>query len=136
MTPLTREDMERRRMAAAILFSDGVRPWSVSKQLGVSRMSAYRWYWKWVAGASLARRRGPGRPHRVSVEIIERQIRDICMTAPSGRKRWTHETLAAELERQHDVKYNPDHLGRILRTLGICLRHLPKLQAGSHTEAA
>jgi transposase len=57
--------LERRRLAAANLFAQGVSAAVVALRLGVSRQSAHRWYRAWRAGEVQAlRARGPIGRHR------------------------------------------------------------------------
>lgn len=59
--------LERRRLAAANLFVQGVSAAVVAFRLGVSRQSAYRWYRAWRAGGVQVqglRARGPIGRHR------------------------------------------------------------------------
>jgi transposase len=57
--------LERRRLAAANLFAQGVSAAAVALRLGVSRQSLHRWYRAWRAGGVQAlRARGPIGRHR------------------------------------------------------------------------
>jgi transposase len=60
--------LERRRLAAADLFTQGLTVAVVALRLEVSRQSAHRWYRAWQAGGTEAlRTRGPiGRRRKLS----------------------------------------------------------------------
>lgn len=64
---------ERRRLAAAALFTKGLSSATVARRLGVSRQSAHRWCRAWQAGGVQAlRTRGPiGRHRKLTVAHLD-----------------------------------------------------------------
>ena len=122
---LTRDQMERRRLAAATLFRAGLRASAVAATLGVSRTTGSRWKHLLVdeGEPGLKRHVPPGRPTKVDSEKLEAKLRLLCEKGPraSGyaRNRWSTTLLAEAIRKEFRVRYHPDHLGRLLHRLGI-----------------
>ena len=115
--------MERRRLAAAQQMMNGDSQASIARRFGVSRTTASRWHRALGEGVeSLRKRRATGRPSRLTplqrVEIV-----DIFAAGPRAAgfdtDRWTTVRLADAIERRFGVRYDPDHVGRLMHRLGL-----------------
>ena len=121
---LSRQEMERRRLAAAEELLSGCSQPIVARRYGVSRTTASRWQRlleaKGVPG--LKRRRATGRPSRLTGEQLA-SIPNLMAQSPREfgfeSDRWTTSRLAAAIEIQFGVRYDPDHVGRIMHKVGV-----------------
>lgn len=136
---LTRDEMESRRLEAAGALQSGISQAEVARKFGVSRTTASRWS-KALSGRgveSLRKRRAPGRPCRLDRAQLE-QVRELYAAGPRkfgyDTDRWTTTRLAQAIEAQFDVRYDPDHVGRIMHRLG--LRHAEVTAARPAEEAS
>lgn len=124
LSSLTREDMETRRLAAAKELLTGVTQSQVARRYGVSRTTASRWHrsivHKGVEG--LRRRRATGRPSRLTADQVE-AIRQMYVAGASAYgfsgDRWTTGRLAAAIEKQFGIRYDQDHVGRLMHKFGL-----------------
>jgi transposase len=114
---MTRRELESRRVKAAVLFSLGWIPSAVARELGVSRMSACRWRATFQRGQSMRQRRASGRPPRLSAEQL-RQLPALYHSAGEPNAAGFRAILAERT----GVQFNRDHVGRLLKKLGIKLR--------------
>ncbi len=121
---LSRDEMEHRRLQAAQELLNGVPQSRVARKFGVSRTTASRWGRALsVRGIeSLRKRRAPGRPSRLKPE----QWADVVRLYAAGPRaagfdadRWTTARLAAVIEARFGIRYDPDHVGRIMHRLGL-----------------
>ena len=113
---MTREEMESRCMLAIRYFELGQRQSYVWRKLGVSSMAASRWHRAWKAGKSLKARKNSGRPCRMTERQIER-FRSLCID-----ERWCQfktSELAILIQHYFGISYDQDHIGRLMRRLGI-----------------
>ncbi|HTQ58233.1 MAG TPA: helix-turn-helix domain-containing protein [Bryobacteraceae bacterium] len=131
---LNRDEMERRRLDAAKDLLDGVTQARVARKFGVSRTTASRWY-RTLEGQGLERlrkRKAPGRPSRLSATQME-EIREMFMAGPrsSGIEadRWTTARLAHAIEMRFGIRYDPDHVGRLMHRLGLRAKRVPAVSA-------
>ena len=137
-TLLTRDEMERRRLAAAQELMDGLSQARVARKFGVSRTTASRWQrtLSQEGMECLRKRRATGRPSRLTpqqrAEIVE-IFRTGPQTAGFHDGRWTTVRLAAAIERRFGVRYDPDHVGRLMYRLGLRQRPsaVPGMPAGT-----
>jgi transposase len=121
---LTRDEMERRRLLAAQELLAGTTQSQVARKFGVSRTTASRWHralhGRGVEG--LRKRRAPGRPSRLNSEQ-RRQIIEIYLAGARAAgfesDRWTTTRLAHAIFGRFGVKYDPDHVGRLMHRLGL-----------------
>jgi transposase len=121
---LSRDEMERRRLAAARDHIGGRSQASVAREFGVSRTTASRWQ-KALNGKgleNLRKRRATGRPCR----LTQRQRAEIVEMFAAGPQamgldgeRWTTVRLAEAIARRFSVRYDPDHVGRLMHRLGL-----------------
>jgi transposase len=121
---LTREGMERRRLAAAEQLLTGTSQARVARMYGVSRTTTSRWHSALTRQGvdSLRKRRATGRPSRLTPE----QLGDIVLIFREGAlasgyntNRWTTSRLASVIESRFGVHYDDDHVGRLMHKLGL-----------------
>jgi transposase len=121
---LTRDEMESRRLLAAQDLQRGLSQSQVARKFGVSRTTASRWY-RSLSGRgmeSLRKRRAPGRPSRLNAT----QLSDVAEVYRAGARvagfesdRWTTARFAEAIFLRFGVRYDPDHVGRIMHRLGL-----------------
>ena len=123
-TLLTRDEMERRRLAAAQDLLGGVTQARVARKFGVSRTTASRWH-RTLTGSGmecLRKRRATGRPSRLTPQQ-RAEIVEIFQAGPPAagldHGRWTTARLAVAIERRFGIRYDPDHVGRLMHRLGL-----------------
>jgi transposase len=121
---LSREEMEYRRLQAARELANGSTQSRVARKFGVSRTTTSRWQRaldnKGVEG--LRRRRATGRPSRLTQD----QKTEIIRIHEGGATvfgfpddRWTTARLAQAIERRFGIRYDQDHVGRLMHSLGL-----------------
>lgn len=120
----TRENMEIRRLAAASELLNGASQSQVARRYGVSRTTASRWNRSLaVKGVeSLHRRRATGRPSRLTpdqIEAIRRMYTAGAQAYGFASDRWTTGKLAQAIERQFGIRYDQDHVGRLMHKFGL-----------------
>ena len=121
---LTRDEMESRRLLAAQDLQRGLSQSQVARKFGVSRTTASRWYralnGKGMEG--LRKRRAPGRPSRLDPEQLS-IVAEIYQAGPRSAgfesDRWTTARFADAIQTRFGVRYDPDHVGRIMHRLGL-----------------
>jgi transposase len=127
---LSREEMETRRLAAAIELQGGLTQSKVASKFGVSRTTASRWAralnHNGVDG--LKKRRATGRPSRLRLDQLA-ELRAIynegALASGFESDRWTTCKLAQVIEQKFGVHYDQDHVGRLLHKLGLRTRRRP-----------
>jgi transposase len=121
---LSRDEMESRRLLAAQDLQRGLSQSQVARKFGVSRTTASRWY-RSLSGRgleSLRKRRAPGRPSRLTADqlgIIAECYRSGPRAAGFESDRWTTARFADAIYVRFGVRYDPDHVGRIMHRLGL-----------------
>ncbi len=121
---LTRDEMESRRLLAAQELQAGLTQSQVARKFGVSRTTASRWA-RALSGKgveSLRKRRAPGRPSRLKGEqfqLVSEMYREGPRAAGFESDRWTTARFAEAIYRRFEVRYDPDHVGRIIHRLGL-----------------
>lgn len=124
LSSLTRDDMELRRLAAAKDLLNGVSQSQVARRYGVSRTTASRWHrsivFKGVDG--MRKRKATGRPSRLTGDQID-SIRSMYADGPLAHgfstDRWTTGRLAEAIERRFGIRYDQDHVGRLMHKYGL-----------------
>ena len=121
---LSRDEMERRRLEAAEDLQKGITQARVARKFGVIRTTASRWY-RTLDGHGMERlrkRKAPGRPSRLSSS----QLAEVCEMFAAGPRtsgfetdRWTTARLAQAIEGRFAIRYDPDHVGRLMHRLGL-----------------
>jgi len=121
---LTRDEMESRRLMAAQDLQRGLSQSAIARKFGVSRTTASRWY-RALNGRgieALRKRRAPGRPSRLTSEQLA-EVAAIYQAGPRAAgfdsDRWTTMRFAQAIRTRFDVRYDPDHVGRIMHRLGL-----------------
>jgi transposase len=121
---LTRDEMESRRLMAAQDLQTGVSQSKVARKYGVSRTTASRWQ-RALTGKgveALRKRRAPGRPSRLSKDQ-QAGVAEIYHAGPRSygfdTDRWTTQRFAEAIYTRFAVRYDPDHVGRIMHRLGL-----------------
>jgi transposase len=122
---MSRDEMEQRRLAAATDLQNGMSQSRVARKFGVSRTTASRWHraLNSTAGSeALRKRKATGRPCRLTKE----QLSGIPALFAQGAaafgftdNRWTTARLATVIEQRYAVKYDHDHVGRLMHKLGL-----------------
>jgi putative transposase len=116
--------MESRRLMAAQDLQSGLSQSQVARKFGVSRTTASRWH-RAINGKgveALRKRRAPGRPSRLTADQLH-AIADIYTAGPRAAgfdsDRWTTMRFAEAIYARFQVRYDPDHVGRIMHRLGL-----------------
>ena len=139
---LSREEMEYRRLQAARELANGTSQSRVARKFGVSRTTTSRWQRaldnKGVEG--LRKRRATGRPSRLTQD----QKTEVGRIHAGGAAafgfcddRWTTARLAEAIEKRFGIRYDQDHVGRLMHKFGLRERrfvYAPRIQ--HHVEAA
>ena len=145
LSSLTREDMETRRLAAAKELLNGVTQSQVARRYGVSRTTASRWHQsiahKGVEG--MRSRRATGRPCRLTaeqVDAIRTMHREGAAAHGFANDRWTTGRLANAIEKRFGIRFDPDHVGRLMHKYGLRERRFvyapPETYASSSVAAS
>ena len=121
---LSRDEMESRRLMAAQDLQTGLSQSKVARKFGVSRTTASRWH-RAINGKgveALRKRRAPGRPSRLTAEQLQ-GVSEIYVAGPRAAgfdsDRWTTVRFAEAICGRFGVRYDPDHVGRIMHRLGL-----------------
>ncbi len=120
---LTRDEMESRRLMAAQDLQTGLSQSKIARKYGVSRTTASRWHRALGKGVeALRKRRAPGRPSRLSAEQLC-GLKELYEAGPLAAgfysERWTTARFAEAIQSRFGIRYDPDHVGRILHRLGL-----------------
>jgi transposase len=125
---LTRDEMESRRLLAAQDLQNGLTQSQIARKFGVSRTTASRWHGALNCRGveSLRKRRATGRPSRLNLE----QQQGVAEIFRAGAKasgftedRWTTARFASAIDKCYGIRYDPDHVGRIMHQLGLRPRY-------------
>ncbi len=141
LSSLTREDMETRRLAAAKELINGATQSQVARRYGVSRTTASRWHRSIVHQGfeGMRRRRATGRPSRLKADQVEaiRQMYFEGATAHGfANDRWTTGRLAVAIEKQFGIRYDQDHVGRLMHKFGLRERRFVYAPAANYAPMA
>ena len=124
---LTRTEMEERRMTGGREIQRSLRQADVARSRGVSRTTAWRWAHALDDAKgdlnALKLRRTTGRPCRLDAareQIVVELWKNGPQAAgfPEGCK-WTTSKFATAIEAALKIRYDPDHVGRIVIRLGL-----------------
>ena len=119
-----RDDMETRRLAAATDLLNGATQSQVARRYGVSRTTASRWHRSIVVKGveALRKRRATGRPSRLTADQVD-SIRNMYLEGALAygfsSDRWTTGKLAEAIERKFGIRYDQDHVGRLMHKFGL-----------------
>ena|SRR5947209_4569266 len=138
-----RDDMETRRLAAAQDLLNGVTQSDVARRHGVSRTTASRWHRSIVVKGveGMKKRRATGRPSRLTadqVDSIRRMFFEGAAAYGFASDRWTTGKLAEAIERKFGIRYDQDHVGRLMHKFGLRERRFvyAPLAAGADSSAS
>lgn len=111
-------DLERHRLRAMRLLSQGIDPETVAHWSGVSVRSVYRWAQlnDRLGRDGLRARSAKGRPLKLTLYQRVELIQLIC-NLPVPRR--TRQRVKRLIQQQFDITYNLNHIGRLLRSLGF-----------------
>jgi transposase len=117
------EKLEARRLIAAEMFADGVRPAEVGRRLHVSRQTASVWHAAYVqrGDAGLRAVRHPGPSRRLSENQAKKLEALLVLGAKEhgfGTNIWTRQRVAEVIRREFGIEYHTDHVSRVLAWLG------------------
>jgi transposase len=135
-----RQQLQARRLRAAELFTAGVHPAEVARQLGVSRQAASTWHGAWAAGgtSALASRGPTGPTPRLSDEELARVEQALLQGATAHGfegELWTLERVAEVIQRLTGVRHHPAHVWALLRyRMGWSVQR-PRRQAAERDQA-
>ena len=121
---LTRDEMESRRLQAAQDLQKGVSQSQVARKFGVSRTTASRWCraLNGIGIEGLRKRRAPGRPSRLKPDQLQ-TVAEIYQGGPRAAgfdsDTWTTARFAEAIFARFQIRYDPDHVGRIMHRLGL-----------------
>jgi transposase len=121
---LTRDEMESRRLTAAQDLQRGLSQSQVARKFGVSRTTASRWQRPLTGKGveALRKRRAPGRPSRLKGDQLEgaaELYKEGPRAAGFDSDRWTTVRFAEAIFQRFGIRYDPDHVGRIMHRLGL-----------------
>ena len=140
-TVLTRDEMESRRLMAAQDLQTGLTQSQVARKFGVSRTTASRWN-RAMSGKgveALRKRRAPGRPCRLTGDQ-QAGVIEVYKAGPRAAgfesDRWTTMRFAEAIFRRFAIRYDPDHVGRIMHRLGLRQRKPRQVPEFTYTEQA
>jgi transposase len=117
-------ELERRRLRAIELLQRDTPVHVVAERLGVDRRSVRRWkgMHRQQGRAGLRARPAPGRPPRLTPPQRQRLARLVIAGPEAAGYRtnlWTCRRLVELIRDEFDVRYHPDHVGRLLRACGF-----------------
>lgn len=132
--------MEARRLAAMPMLQRGESLSSVARRVGVSRQAVFVWNRQWrVRGeAGLRRRPRPGRPPKLARGQLSRLPRLLAHGAEAhgfSSPLWTTQRVADLIWRRFRVRYDRDHVCRLLHRFGWSWQK-PARRARERDEAA
>jgi transposase len=113
--------LERRRLQAADLFSQGKTRAEVAGELGVSAQTASRWYGRWrdggAAGMRTARQGKPAQLGPAELAKLRRVLDRGAVAAGFDNDLWTLARVAEVIERVTGVGHHPGHVWRLLKRM-------------------
>jgi len=132
--------MEARRLAALPLLEGAQSLSSVARQLGVSRQAVFVWSRQWQrrGEAGLRRRPRPGRPPKLARSRLAQLPRLLAQGAEAhgfSSPLWTTQRVADLIWRRFRVRYDRDHVCRLLHHFGWSWQK-PARRARERDEAA
>lgn len=117
------EELERRRRRAVSLLYKGYQPVEVARMIGVDRRSVRRWKAAWIQEGQRGIEAKPasGRPCRLDDDEKAELVRELLKGARAAgfpTDLWTCPRVGRLIEELFGVRYNVDHVCRLLRSLG------------------
>jgi transposase len=116
-------ELEARRRLAASLLANGSTCAEIAELMGVDLSSVKRWKAAWKKGGveALAAKPHPGRTPRLALSQKRRLVKLLLrgpLKAGYRTDLWTCARVADVIQKQFDVGYHVDHVGRLLHALG------------------
>lgn len=115
--------LKQRRLKAAKLFEEGVKPAEVARRLEVSRQSVSRWHQTWKKGGAHSLK-GAGRAGRMP-KLKKLQVQEVEKALLRGPRAnevkgdlWTLARVAEVIQEITGITFHPGHVWRILRQMG------------------
>jgi len=117
------KSLETRRRRAAKYLAQGKGIREVARRIGAAPSSVKRWKDAIENGGRAALNAKPhtGRPTRLSFEQRQQLLRILRQgphTAKLADDHWTCRCVATIIRRYFGIRYHPDHVSRVLRSLG------------------
>ena len=115
--------LEDRRRRALVLLDDGLSLNEVGRRIGCNPSSVMRWRDARRRGGAdaLQVRFSPGRPLKL-VAVQRKRLVRLLLKGPMSQgyrtNLWTTPRIAEMVEREFGVRYHPDHIGRLMHSLG------------------
>ena len=115
--------LEQRRLAAAKLLQKGFSQAAVARRIGVHRQSVSRWAKALhTSGRPALKRAGrAGRKPRLTstdFQTLAKALKEGPLVLGYATQLWTCQRVAHLIKQTTGVQYHPDHVWRILRSLG------------------
>ena len=122
-TPGSAAELEARRRRAVFFLAEGKSNTETAALVGASVRSVVRWKRAWREGGTqaLAAKPQPGPQSKLSPSQKNRLVKILaCGPLAAGYRTdlWTCRRIAEVILETFGVSYHPDHVGRILHTLG------------------
>ncbi len=132
--------MEQRRLAAIPRLERGEPLSSIARHFGVSRQAVFVWaqQWRRRGEAGLHRRARPGRPPKLARTQLGQLPRLLAQGAEAhgfSSPIWTTQRVADLIRRRFRVRYDRDHVCRLLHRFGWSWQK-PARRARERDEAA
>lgn len=133
-------ELERRRRRALELLDRGLKLRQVARLIGCDASSVMRWRdaREALGDEGLKVVAPPGRPKKLTDAQL-RRLEKLLLKGPLKHgyttELWTTQRVADVIERAFGVRYDPDHVGRILHRLGWS-HQKPQRQAIERDEGA
>jgi transposase len=137
---LTREEMERRRLAAVNDLKAGMRQADIARKYGVNPSSVCRWKKRLEERGieGLKARKAPGASPKLSTEQ-QRVLREILLQGAAAYgydiDLWTLKRVAEVIRKEFGVSYHFRSLGGVLHRMGFSPQK-PKRRAAERDQAA
>lgn len=131
-------ELERRRVQAIELLNRGLQVHQVADRLGIDCRSVRRWKraYRKSGPKGLRAKPAPGRPPKLTLKQRRRLVQWILKGPQAfGFKTalWTCQRIVRLLKDRLHVTYHPDHIGRLLRSLGLTPQR-PQQVAREHND--
>jgi putative transposase len=120
--------LERRRLKAIRLVTEGISPGRIAAQLGVSRRSFNRWLAAYRSRGieGVAPLPSPGRQPKLSIDDRARLTHMLLERARSfgyPTDLWTSPRVADLIQRRFRISYHVNHISRLLHSLGFIVQN-------------
>lgn len=117
------ETLQKRRERAVSLLQTGLQPVDVARQLGINRRSVRRWNaaYRKHGLTGIQSRPNTGRP--TSLTPAQRMKLQQCLIRGASSQGyesdlWTCRRIRAVIQNKFGIKYHPNHMCRLVRSLG------------------